>query len=110
MISRSEIMKNKSISKENSAAEGGKNLFTQPQDCFERGCVKSLFMALRAKLYFDRHMISTISRSEIVEIMCLSKECSAAAGGKRLLDLLRWIIVVGKMSYFLSTRSLFEGA
>jgi hypothetical protein len=31
MISRSEIIKNKSPSKENSAAEGGKNLFTQPQ-------------------------------------------------------------------------------
>jgi len=31
MISRSEIMKNKSPSKENFAAEGGKILFTQPQ-------------------------------------------------------------------------------
>jgi len=32
MISLSEIMKNKSPSKENSAAEGGKNLFTQPNN------------------------------------------------------------------------------
>jgi hypothetical protein len=31
MISLREIMKNKPTSKENSAAEGGKNLFTQPQ-------------------------------------------------------------------------------
>jgi len=32
MILRSKIMKNTSVSKENSAAEGGKNLFTQPQN------------------------------------------------------------------------------
>jgi len=31
MISLREIMKNESSSKENSAAEGGKNLFTQPR-------------------------------------------------------------------------------
>jgi hypothetical protein len=28
----------------------------------------------------------------------------------KIKDLLRWIIVVGKMSYFSSTRRLFEGA
>jgi hypothetical protein len=36
MISLREIMKNKSPSKENSAAEGGKNLFTQHQDLTDR--------------------------------------------------------------------------
>jgi hypothetical protein len=36
MISIREIMKNKSTSKENSAAESGKNLFTQPQDLTDR--------------------------------------------------------------------------
>jgi hypothetical protein len=34
MILRSKIMKNTSVSKEYSASEGGKNLFTQPQDYF----------------------------------------------------------------------------
>ena len=48
------------------------------------GCVKRFLLTLRAKFYLDRHMISTISRSEIVEIMCLSKENFAAEGGKRL--------------------------
>jgi hypothetical protein len=32
MILRSKIMKNTSVSKEYSAAAGGKNLFTQPQN------------------------------------------------------------------------------
>ena len=41
-------------------------------------------MALRAKLYFERHIIFMISRSEIIKMMCLSKEYSAAAGGEML--------------------------
>jgi hypothetical protein len=48
------------------------------------GCVKSVLTALRAELYFVRHIIFTISRSEIVKMMCLTKEYSAAAGGRRL--------------------------
>jgi hypothetical protein len=35
--------------------------------------VKSLLPPAAAKHSFDRHMISTISLREIVEIMCLSK-------------------------------------
>ncbi|MFZ4428509.1 MAG: hypothetical protein ACOYOO_15225, partial [Saprospiraceae bacterium] len=35
------------------------------------GCAKSPLAAHRAKFYFERHMASTISRSEIVEAMCL---------------------------------------
>ena len=41
-------------------------------------------MALRAKLYSERHIIFTISLREIVKMMCLSKEYSAAVGGKNL--------------------------
>ena len=41
-------------------------------------------MALRAKLYFERQMIFMISLREIMKIICLSKEYSAAVGGKRL--------------------------
>ena len=48
------------------------------------GCVKRFFSALRAKLYFERHLIFTISRSEIVKMRCLEKQYSAAAGGKNL--------------------------
>ena len=84
-----------SPSKFNLVRSAKKNLFTQPPKIISqdsdllnryilRGCVKCLFTALRAKLDLDRHMISTISRSEIVEIMCLSKENSAAEGGKNL--------------------------
>ena len=40
-------------------------------------------MALRAKLYFDRHIIFEISLREISKMMCLSKYYSAAEGGKR---------------------------
>jgi hypothetical protein len=78
-ISRSEIVKNTSVSKAYSAAEGGKNFFTDL-----RGSVKILFMALRAKLYYERQVIFTISRSEIVKMTCLSREDSAAEGGKIL--------------------------
>ena len=42
-------------------------------------------MALRAELYFVRHIIFTISLREIVKMMCLTKEYSAAEGGRRLL-------------------------
>ncbi|MFZ4428374.1 MAG: hypothetical protein ACOYOO_14545, partial [Saprospiraceae bacterium] len=48
------------------------------------GCVKRFFTALRAELYFERHVIFTISLREIVKMTCRSEENSAAAGGKRL--------------------------
>ena len=41
-------------------------------------------MALCAKFSFERQVIFTISRSEIVKMTCLSKENFAAAGGKSL--------------------------
>jgi hypothetical protein len=41
-------------------------------------------MALRAELCFETHVVFTISRSEIVKTTCVSEECSAAVGGKRL--------------------------
>ena len=41
-------------------------------------------MALRAKLYFERHIIFEISLCEISKMMCLSKQCSAACGGRTL--------------------------
>ncbi|MEY4135802.1 MAG: hypothetical protein RL386_2152 [Bacteroidota bacterium] len=50
----------------------------------KRGGVKSLFVALRAELCFERHVIFTISLREIVKMTCLSKEYSAAEGGIRL--------------------------
>jgi hypothetical protein len=42
-----------------------------PNNIF-RGCVKRFFTALRAELCFERHVILTISRSEIVKMTCLS--------------------------------------
>jgi hypothetical protein len=45
---------------------------------------KKFFTALRAELYFDRHIIFEISLREISKMMCLSKQYSAAEGGKRL--------------------------
>jgi hypothetical protein len=48
------------------------------------GCVKRVFTALRAELYFERGVIFTISRSEIVKMTPLSEEYSAAEGGKNL--------------------------
>ena len=47
-----------------------------------RGCVKRFFTALRAELYFERHIIFEISLREISKMMCLSKEYSAACGGR----------------------------
>ena len=41
-------------------------------------------MALRAKICFERRVIFTISLREIVKMTRLSKEYSAAAGGKNL--------------------------
>ena len=41
-------------------------------------------MALRAKLCFVRHIIFMISLREIMKMMCLTKEYSAAEGGKIL--------------------------
>jgi hypothetical protein len=46
--------------------------------------VKSIFLALCAKLYFGSDIIFVISRSEITKMMSLPKEYSAAEGGKRL--------------------------
>ena len=51
---------------------------------FKRGCVKSLFMALRAKLSLDGDIFFLILRSKIKKKMSPSKECFAAYGGKRL--------------------------
>jgi hypothetical protein len=42
-------------------------------------------MALRTKLYFDIHIIFAISLREIAKMMCISREHSAAEGGKSLL-------------------------
>jgi hypothetical protein len=53
---------------------------------YSKGLCKKAFTALRAELCFERHVIFTISRSEIVKMTCLSKEYSAAAGGKRLMS------------------------
>jgi len=49
-----------------------------------RGCVKSLFMALRTKLYLLRDIIFKILRSKILKMTSLTKEYSAAEGGKNL--------------------------
>jgi hypothetical protein len=48
------------------------------------GCVKSVFMALRAKLSLDRDIFFLILRSKIKKKMSPSKESFAAAGGERL--------------------------
>jgi hypothetical protein len=83
LISRSENAKMMCRSEEYSAAAGGENLFTQPRILSE-GCVKSLFMALLAKLNLDGDIFFLISRSEIAKMTCRSEEYSAAAGGKNL--------------------------
>jgi len=49
-----------------------------------RGCVKSIFSALRAKLNLDGDIFFLISLCEIRKKMSPSKENFAAAGGKRL--------------------------
>ena len=46
--------------------------------------MKSLLLALRAKLYFEIHLTFAISLREIVKMRRMSEEHSAAAGGKRL--------------------------
>ena len=46
---------------------------------FIGGCVKSISLALRAKLYFDGYVIFAISLRKIAKIMYPSKEYSAAA-------------------------------
>ena len=63
--------------------------------------MKSIFTALRAELYFVRHIIFTISLREIVKIMCLTKEYSAAAGGKNLFTqpLSKHIIIFSRASF-----------
>jgi hypothetical protein len=86
-ISLREIVKMTCRSEEYSAAAGGKNLLHNPENSFYTTSQKDIlppkalkifFMALRAKLYFERQLIFTISRSEIVKMSCLSRENSAA--------------------------------
>ena len=48
------------------------------------GCVKSLFMALRAKFKFETDVFFMILRSKIMKNTSVSKEYSAAEGGKNL--------------------------
>jgi hypothetical protein len=49
-----------------------------------QGCLKSLLVALRAKLYFLRHIIFEISRSEISKMICPQRAYPAACGGEIL--------------------------
>jgi hypothetical protein len=49
-----------------------------------RGCVKSLFMALRAKFKFETDVFFMILRSKIMKNTSVLKEYSAAEGGKNL--------------------------
>ena len=49
-----------------------------------RGCVKSLLPPSATEYYFERHVILTISRSEIVKMTCLSKHNSARSAVKEL--------------------------
>jgi hypothetical protein len=48
------------------------------------GCVKSLFMALRAKFKFETDVFFMILRSKIMKNTSVSKKYSAAEGGKNL--------------------------
>jgi hypothetical protein len=48
------------------------------------GCVKRFFTALRAKLKFETDVFFMILRSKIMKNTSVSKENSAAAGGKNL--------------------------
>jgi hypothetical protein len=48
------------------------------------GGAKRLFVALRAELYFEIRIIFAISLREIAKMMRISRENSAAAGGKNL--------------------------
>jgi hypothetical protein len=73
LISRSENAKMMCRSEEYSAAAGGENLFTQPRILSE-GCVKSLFMALLAKLNLDGDIFFLISRSEIAKMTCRAQK------------------------------------
>ena len=58
--------------------------FYTTSDSLDGGCVKSLFTALRAKLYLDRDIFFLILRSKIRKKMSLSKEYFAVAGGENL--------------------------
>jgi hypothetical protein len=48
------------------------------------GCVKSLLPPAAAKFYFERHVIFTISQSEIVKMTCHSKHNLARSAKKNL--------------------------
>jgi hypothetical protein len=50
-----------------------------------RGCVKSLFMALRAEFKFETDVFFMILLCKIMKNTSVSKEYPAAAGGKKLL-------------------------
>ena len=71
-------------SKDNLARSAVKRLLTKPGLYLNGGCVKSLLPPVAAEYYFERHVISTISRSEIVEMTCLSKHNSARSAVKNL--------------------------
>ena len=53
-----------------------------PKLYLDSGCVKSLFTALRAKLYLDGDIFFLILRSKIRKKISPSKEYFAAAGGE----------------------------
>ncbi|MFZ4427101.1 MAG: hypothetical protein ACOYOO_08080 [Saprospiraceae bacterium] len=74
LILRSKINKSSVGSVDYSARSAEKGFCRlRQQNILFRGCVKSLFTALRAKLSFDRHIIFEISLREISKMMCLSK-------------------------------------
>jgi len=56
MILRSKIMKNTSVSKENSAAAGGKRLLTQPQNGYQY----IIIIFFGAERIFEEHYFSGI--------------------------------------------------
>jgi hypothetical protein len=63
---------------------------------FDRGCVKSLFMALRAKFKFKTDVFFMILLRKIMKNTSVLKEYPAAEGGKRLFTQPR-IILTGVM-------------
>jgi hypothetical protein len=56
------------------------------------GCVKSIFSALRAKLKFETDVFFMILRSKIMKNTSVSKENSAAEGGKTFLHNPRLVV------------------
>jgi hypothetical protein len=60
-----------------------KVFYVAPRRMMFWGCVKSRFMALRAKFKFETDVFFMILRSKIMKNTSVSKEYSAAVGGKR---------------------------